>query len=119
MIRERRGWTQVIYSSYARGASLRIFSWIVSNDAKCPAYDHPKENVQHFKFDYPAYRHESQSLLIQRKARESKLEDILNNSELVAPLANHKQTTRRFKQEKGKGWKSMDQRRYPGLHIEN
>ncbi len=69
------------------------------DNARCPACGHPKENVQHFLFDCPKYSYERWALLKHCKKRNPKLEDILNKSKMIVPLANFIQATGRFDQE--------------------
>ncbi len=70
------------------------------DNARCHACGHPKENVQHYHLDCPAYAHERWALFKHCKAKDPKLKDILNNSKLAVPLANYIQPTGRFDQEK-------------------
>jgi len=69
------------------------------DNARCPACGHPKENVQHFLFDCPKYSYERWALFKHCKKRNPKLEDILNKSKMIVPLANFIQATGRFDQE--------------------
>ena len=66
------------------------------DSARCPACGHPREDTRHFLFDCPAYRHERWTLFKQSKAQELKLDDLLNHSEMVIPMANYIQATGRF-----------------------
>ena len=68
------------------------------DSAGCPACGHPKEDTQHFLFDCPAYGHEHWSLLQHCKIREPKTKDVLNNEDMVVPLANFIQASGRFEQ---------------------
>ena len=68
------------------------------DNARCPACGHPYEDVKHYLLDCPAYKHERWNLFKQCKAKRPKLKDLLNNSDLMIPLANYIQCTERFKQ---------------------
>ena len=74
-----------------------------ADSARCPACRHPKENMQHFLFDCPAYKHEHWALRNHCKVKEPKLKDILNNADMIIPLTNYIQATGRFEQETHQG----------------
>ena len=68
------------------------------DSAKCPACGHPKENVRHFLLECPSYAHERWALVKQCKKKSPKLEDILNDKDLIVPIANYIHATGRFEQ---------------------
>lgn len=70
------------------------------DSARCPACGHPKENVQHYILECPSYRHERWAMLKHCEGRDPKIQDILNNSKKVVPLANYIQATGLFEQGK-------------------
>ena len=66
------------------------------DSARCPACGHPRENVQHFLMDCPAYKFERWPLYRHCKNREPTLKDLLNKEESVVPLAKYIRATGRF-----------------------
>ena len=66
------------------------------DSAQCPACGHPRENVQHFLKDCPAYKHERWPLHRLCKTEEPTLKDLLNKEELTIPLAKYIRATGRF-----------------------
>ena len=67
-----------------------------TDSARCPACGHPRENVQHFLMDCPAYKHERWTLYRQSKIREPTLKALLNKEESAIPLAKYIRATGRF-----------------------
>ena len=82
-------------------AYLERFKRTVS--AGCPACGHPRENVQHFLLDCPAYKHERWLLYKQCKSSEPTMQDLLNKEETAIPLAKYIRATGRFKMQDQEG----------------
>ena len=68
------------------------------DSTKCPACSHPKENIRHFLLECPSYTHERWALVKQCKKKSPKLEDILNDKDLIIPIANYIHATEHFEQ---------------------
>ena len=83
-----------------------------TDSARCPACGHTKEDARHFLLDCPTYAHERWSLFRSCKAKQPKMSDLLNEEEMMVPMANFIQATRRF--EEGTG----EQRRGEGSRGE-
>ena len=67
-----------------------------TDSAQCPACGHPRENIQHFLMDCPAYKHEHWLLYRQCKSRELMLKDLLNKGEMAILLTKYIRATGRF-----------------------
>ena len=67
------------------------------NSAQCPACGHPTETVEHYLVQCLKYAHERWPLLSKMRGNPPRLEKILSDTELLAPLINFIEATERFK----------------------